>query len=214
MEKTNKELRYALLQATRYDVEQAKHCYDFVQGKLEPFGETEPESRQEGIYLIYDDGRVELFTGTNGQNGVKYVGVVFRGISFAVSLTETDAALLPDDAKATKRPNFYKSECKGIYDFNSKENTERLLQDNPKLAELLGDGEAIPALGVLEIMCYLRKGINKALDYVGGHLLTDTWYWSSAENSESIAWYVNFSNGLTDTYYKCYSFAVRAVAAF
>lgn len=214
MEKTNKELRYALLQATRYDVEQAKHCYDFVQGKLEPFGETEPESRQEGIYLIYDDGRVELFTGTNGQNGVKYVGVVFRGISFAVSLTETDAALLPEGSEPTKRENNYKNECEGIYDFNSVGNTVRLLQDNPKLAELLEDGEAIPALGVLEIMCYLRESINKALDYVGGHLLTDTWYWSSTEYSENGAWLVNFSNGGTNYTGKYGSYAVRAVAAF
>lgn len=210
MEKTNKELRYALLQATRYDVEQAKRCYDFVQGE-EP---NKTDGKPEGIYLIYDDGRAELFTGTNGQDGVKYVGVVFRGISFAVSLTETDAVLLPDDAKATKRPNFYKSECEGIYDFDSKENTERLLQDNPKLAELLKEGEAIPALGMLEIMCYMRKGINEALDYVGGQLLTDKWYWSSAEYSEYIAWYVSFSNGTTSNYYKYYGCAVRAVAAF
>lgn len=213
MEKTNKELRYALLQANQYNVENAKKCYDFVQGKLEPFGE--PESKQEGIYLIYDDGRAELFTGTNGQNGVKYVGVVFQSHRFAVSLTETkEVALLPDDKKATKRPDCYKNECEAIYDFDSAGNTAKLLQDNPRLADLLKEGEAIPALGVLVIMRYLRKGINKALEYAGGQPLTDNDCWSSTEYSEDSAWGVAFSYGTTWNYGKCYGGAVRAVAAF
>ena len=215
MEKTNKEMRYALLQANQYNVENAKKCYDFVQGKLEPFGETEPESKQEGIYLIYDDGRAELFTGTNGQNGVKYVGVVFQSHRFAVSLTETkEAALLPGDKKATKRPDCYKNECEAIYDFDSAGNTAKLLQDNPRLTELLKEGEAIPALGILVIMCYLRKGINKALEYAGGQPLTDNDYWSSTEDSEGIAWGVYFSTGNSWLNGKFYGYAVRAVAAF
>lgn len=213
MEKTNKELRYALLQANQYDVTKAKRCYDFVQGDEHqaPANTREP---QEGIYLIYDDGRAELFTGTNGQDGVKYVGVSFRGVRFAVSLTETDAQLLPDGQKATKREDSYKNECEAIYDFDSAGNTAKLVQDNPKLAELLKDGEAIPALGVLVIIRYLREGINKALDYAGGHLLTDTWYWSSTEYSEYSAWYVYFYYGSTWNFNKYYGYAVRAVAAF
>lgn len=213
MEKTNKELRYALLQANQYDVTKAKRCYDFVQGDEHqaPANTREP---QEGIYLIYDDGRAELFTGTNGQDGVKYVGVSFRGVRFAVSLTETDAQLLPDGQKATKREDSYKNECEAIYDFDSAGNTAKLVQDNPKLAELLKDGEAIPALGVLVIIRYLREGLNKALDYVGGHLLTDNDYWSSAELSEYGAWSVNFSAGSTWFYNKYLGLAIRAVAAF
>lgn len=212
MEKTNQELRYALLQANQYNVENAKKCYDFVQGKLE--GDTEPENKQEGIYLIYDD-RAELFTGANAQNGVKYVGVIFQGHRFAVSLTETEeAALLPSGTKATKRPDCYKNECEAIYDFDSTENTAKLLQDNPRLADLLKEGETIPALGVLVIMRYLREGINKALEYAGGKPLSDNDYWSSTEGSEGYAWLVNFSNGLTWYINKYGGNAVRAVAAF
>lgn len=215
MEKTNKELRYELLQANQYNVENAKKCYDLVQGELELFGETEPESKREGIYIIYDDDHAELFTGTNGQNGVKYVGVIFQGHRFAVSLTETkEAALLSGDKKATKRPDCYKNECEAIYDFDSAGNTAKLIQDNPRLADLLKEGEAIPALGVLVIMCYLREGINKALEYVGGQPLTDNDYWSSAEHSENGAWIVHFSNGITYSNSKYYGIAVRAVAAF
>lgn len=213
MEKTNKELRYALLQANQYDVTKAKRCYDFVQGDEHqaPANTQEP---QEGIYLIYDDGRAELFTGTNGQNGVKYVGVSFRGVRFAVSLTETDTQLLPDGQKATKRKDSYKNECEAIYDFDSTGNTAKLVQDNPALAELLKDGEAIPALGVLVIIRYLREGLNKALDYVGGHLLTDNDYWSSTECSENNACVVYFNSGLTWYSTKYDGIALRAVAAF
>lgn len=210
MKKTNKELRYALLQANQYDVTKAKRCYDFVQGDEH----QAPANTQEGIYLIYNDGRAELFTGTNGQDGVKYVGVSFRGVRFAVSLTETDAPLLPNGQKAIKRKDNYKNECEAIYNFDSASNTAKLVQDNPKLAELLKDGEAIPALGVLVIIRYLREGINKALDYVGGHLLTDNDYWSSTEGSEHNAWTVYFTNGRTWNFSKYNGYAIRAVAAF
>lgn len=174
---------------------------------------TTAQDPQEGIYLIYADGHAELFTGANACLGVKYVGVSFRGVRFAVSLTETKAALLPEDKTPTKRDN-YKTECEGIYDFDSAGNTARLLEDNPQLADRLKAGEAIPALGVLTIMCYLRKGINRALEYVGGQPLTDIRYWSSTECSEYFAWIVYFSGGYTTAGGKCDSYALRAVAAF
>lgn len=205
------------------DLRKAKQYADFLLAleygedvkAAEPAKEPTPaQEPQEGIYLIYDDGRAELFTGTNGQDGVKYVGVSFRGVRFAVSLTETDAQLLPDGQKATKRKDSYKNECEAIYDFDSAGNTAKLVQDNPALAELLKDGEAIPALGVLVIIRYLREGLNKALDYVGGHLLTDNDYWSSTENSEYSAWNVYFGIGNPWNYNKYFGYAVRAVAAF
>ena len=169
---------------------------------------------QGGIYLVYADGRAELFTGSNAKEGVKYVGVVFQGHRFGVALTETKAPLLPEDEEATKREDFYKTECEAIYDFDSTGNTERLLRDNPKLANYLNEGEAIPAMGVVVIMYLLRKSINGALAYVGGQPLGDKGCWSSTERSEYGAWGVNFSNG--NVYYsgKYYSYASRAVAAF
>ena len=217
MEKTNKELRYALLEATRYDVEKAERCYDFVQQyePIKPFdGEPINTNPQDGIYVVYDNGRAELFTGSNAKEGVKYVGVVFRGRRFGVALTETETPLLPEDKEATKREDFYKTECEGIYDFDSAGNTERLLRDNPKLADYLNEGEAIPALGVVVIMYLLRKSINGALEYVGGQPLGDKAYWSSTEYNEFGAWSVYFASGLTWNYSKYYGNALRAVAAF
>lgn len=172
---------------------------------------TEP---QDGIYVIYDNGRAELFTGSNAKEGVKYVGVVFQGHRFGVALTETKVPLLPEDKEATKREDFYKTECEAIYDFDSAGNTERLLHDNPKLADYLNEGEVIPALGVLVIMYLLRKSINSALAYVGGQPLGDKDYWSSTEYNETAAWNVYFANGYTWNNIKYIGLALRAVAAF
>lgn len=214
MEKTNKELRYDLLQANRYDVEKAKQCYDFVQTEDTETPVANTDNQPEGIYLIYADGHREQFNGNNEKDGVKYVGVVSHGHSFAVSLTESEGQLLPDDAKATKREDNYKTECEAIYDFDSAGNTAKLMQDNPKLADHLKEGEAIPALGVLVLMYLNRAAINAALSYVGGQTLTDNDYWSSTEYSEYGAWYVNFNDGGTWNNSKYNGCAVRAVAAF
>lgn len=44
--------------------------------------------------------------------------------------------------------------------------------------------------------------------------MTKTWYWSSTEHSQGIAWLVYFSDGLTPGNGKCNSYAIRPVAAF
>jgi hypothetical protein len=42
----------------------------------------------------------------------------------------------------------------------------------------------------------------------------NTLYWSSSEANQSLAWFVNFSNGYTGSYYKYRTYRVRAVRAF
>lgn len=172
---------------------------------------TEP---QDGIYLVYADSHAELFNGENAKRNVTYVGVVHNGHSFALALNDiTDVALLPDGKKAGKRKRLDR-ECDAIYDFDSAKNTEALSEDNPALRDVLNEGEAIPALGVLNIIAHLRDEINEALAYIGGQELKDTWYWSSTEYSQFYAWNVNFSNGYTYGGNKCNAGAVRAVVAF
>lgn len=169
----------------------------------------------DGIYLYYEDGDALPFTGAEPKQGVKYIGVLFNGNSFAVALTESeDVQLLNDDQAPTERPEYYLNECDAIYDFNHEANTARLLQDNPALAGYLKEGEAIPTLGELVIMRHLRDEINAALEYVGGQPLTDKRYWSSAEYSTGGAWGVYFNSGYTNYSYKYSGYAVRAVAAF
>lgn len=74
-------------------------------------------------------------------------------------------------------------------------------------------------LGVLRAY---RDEINKAMEEIGCPdecLLPtedsdETWVWSSSESSQVSSWYVYFSNGSFINGYKCYSYMLRAVAAF
>lgn len=213
--KTDKELRYEMLVAKNYGVEQAKNGYQFVQDADTTTPAEEPTS-VDGIYLKYADGHREIFTGTNSKDNVAYIGVALNGQRFCVSLKQADEAeLLPEGKEATKwHDSIYKKrECDAIYDFESEANTDQLCKDNPELRDVIG-GDFIPALGILVIMARNRELINYALEYVGGDLLTDSLYWSSTEISTNIAWDVYFSYGSISTGYKYYGSAVRAVAAF
>ena len=81
----------------------------------------------------------------------------------------------------------------------------------------------LPCLMELGVLCAYRDEINKAMKEIGCPdecLLPtedsdETWVWSSSEYGQNLSWYVNFSNGNFNGYgSKCYSFMVRAVAAF
>lgn len=205
-----KEIKFAILKGTNFDPTKAKECYTFVSNEEQ----LDRTARANGLYIIYADGHAEPYTGANRKDNVRYIGVVFEGKSFAVSLKESEEVVLlskDDPAGERKRLN---RECDAIHDFDSFKNTAALCGDNPKLREVLEKGEAIPALGVLNIIAHLREAINEALDYVGGATLSDNWYWSSTEYHPNFAWTVNFSHGSTSNLIKCYGYAVRAVAAF
>lgn len=56
--------------------------------------------------------------------------------------------------------------------------------------------------------------LNKAFAYVSASPLSSTWYWSSTESSQAVAWYVVFSSGLTGTGNKHIGDMVRTVIDF
>ena len=85
---------------------------------------------------------------------------------------------------------------------------------NPKLRNLLEDGEYIPSLGQLNLMAHYMDELNKAFTYVSASPLSSTWYWSSTESSQAVAWYVVFSSGLTGTGNKHIGDMVRTVIDF
>lgn len=80
----------------------------------------------------------------------------------------------------------------------------------------------LPCLMELGVLCAYRDEINKAMKEIGCPdecLLPtedsdETWVWSSSERSQYVSWSVYFSNGSFYFNSKCYSFMVRAVAAF
>ena len=170
-----------------------------------------------GLYLIYEDGHAEPFTGDNPKDCVRYIGLKHGYMSFAISLTEHDSVqLLDDDSREESGSGtYYERECDALFDIDGRGNTERLVARNPKLRNLLEDGEYIPSLGQLNLMAHYKDSINDALEYIGAEpLASSAWYWSSTEISQYGAWYVYFSNGYTNLTYKYYSYRVRAVAAF
>lgn len=80
----------------------------------------------------------------------------------------------------------------------------------------------LPCLMELGVLCAYHDEINKAMKEIGCPdecLLPtedsdETWVWSSSENSQAGSWNVYFSNGYFGSSSKCYSYMVRAVAAF
>lgn len=78
----------------------------------------------------------------------------------------------------------------------------------------LENGEYIPSLGQLNLMAHYMNELNKAFAYVSASPLSSTWYWSSTESSQAVAWYVVFSSGLTGTGNKHIGDMVRAVIDF
>ena len=173
--------------------------------------------RTSGLYLIYEDGHVEPFTGDNSKDCVRYIGLKHGYMSFAISLTEHDSVqLLDDDSREESGSGtYYERECDALFDIDGRGNTERLVARNPKLKNLLEDGEYIPSLGQLNLMAHYKDSINDALEYIGAEpLVSSAWYWSSTEYSQNNAWYVSFSSGYAYSINKYGSNRVRAVAAF
>lgn len=178
--------------------------------------ENRVPSRKDGLYLIYGNGHVEPFTGDNSKDCVRYIGLKHRYMSFAISLTEHDIVqLLDDDSREESGSGtYYERECDALFDIDGRGNTERLVARNPKLRNLLEDGEYIPSLGQLNLMAHYMDELNKAFTYVSASPLSSTWYWSSTESSQAVAWYVVFSSGLTGTGNKHIGDMVRTVIDF
>lgn len=183
--------------------------------KTRTYEEDKKEST-DGLYIIYKDGHAEPFTGDNSKDCVRYIGLKHRYMSFAISLTEHDIVqLLDDDSREESGSGtYYERECDALFDIDGRGNTERLVARNPKLRNLLEDGEYIPSLGQLNLMAHYMDELNKAFTYVSASPLSSTWYWSSTESSQAVAWYVVFSSGLTGTGNKHIGDMVRTVIDF
>lgn len=86
-------------------------------------------------------------TRENFKKNVCYIGLKHKDVSFAISLTEHDRVQLLDDdsRKESGSETYYERECDALFDINGRGNTERLVVRNPKLRNLLKDGEYIPS---------------------------------------------------------------------
>ena len=207
-----------LLKETGYNVETAQKCWDFVRGGDEA-KKQEPTSDRlaDGVYLIDTKGNAVRYDGedTETVNDTAYIGIVQGSHSVAISLhdvSEDEITLTTgkDDGKGRYIDNYLDA----VQDWQGKKNTEHLQAAGLNPAIQLKDGEYIPTLAELYLICLNRKAINAAMRFVGGQDLKG-WYWSSTEYSTTNAWYLflNFG-GAYNLAKAAYTGRVRPVSAF
>lgn len=205
-------LRYELLKANNYDVDNAKKCYDFVAG-------DEPQSQSiagttklaDGIYIMYGKHAV-LFTGQEvSAQGCTGIGVKFGGKSLVVVLND----ISDDDIELTTKQGgtrFITDYHQAAEDMDGKAATDDI-RDILNMG--IADDEYIPSLGELYFMLAHFTRINAALEAVGGEPLRNDWYWSSTQYSATGAWLLGLNDGgaLYGTK-AAYQNRVRPVSAF
>ena len=210
--------RMYLLAKNGYDVDKAKRCWNFVNDSKEA-----PASNRlgDGIYLIGSDGAAVLFEGklTEAPQNTEYIGIVQGDRSVAVALTDIaggdDVTLTDSDDKTGDSQYYIENYEEAVQDYDGETNTQHLhkIGLNPQIK--LKDGEYIPSLGELYIICLNQYAINEALKFVGGQPLAKDWYWSSTEFSATYAWslYLNDVNSRYGTK-ATFKFRVMVFSAF
>lgn len=215
-------LRFMLLRENGYEVERAQKCLDFIHGGAEEApAQSKAGELADGIYLIDTKGNAVRFVGdkTETINDTAYVGIVMGSHSVAVSLIEQaqmdDITLTKKDANKCAESIYHTKYIDAVADWNGKRNTENLKKQGLNSQIELRPGEYIPSLAELYLICLNRKKLNEALEFVGGQLLGDLWYWSSTESSATAAWSLTLFSGLASGSAKATGKSgVRAVSAF
>lgn len=185
-------LRYELLKANNYDVDNAKKCYDFVAG-------DEPQSQSiagttklaDGIYIMYGKHAV-LFTGQEvSAQGCTGIGVNFGGKSLILATED----IIDNDIELTTQQGgtrFITNYHQAAEDMDGKAATDDI-RDILNMG--ISDDEYIPSLGELYFILAHFTQINAALKAVGGEPLHDDWYWSSTQYSTTYAWNLGLNDG-------------------
>lgn len=206
-------LRYELLKANNYDVDNAKKYYDFVAG-------DEPQSQSiagttklaDGIYIMYGKHAV-LFTGQEvSAQGCTGIGVNFGGKSLILAtedISDKDIELTTQQGGTRFITDYHQA----AEDMDGKAATGDI-RDILNMG--ISDDEYIPSLGELYFILAHFTQINAALKAVGGEPLHNDWYWSSTQYSATNAWGLYLSNGGANIWSTkaTYQLRVRPVSAF
>lgn len=212
------QVRMTLLKETGYNVETAQKCWDFVRGGDEA-KKQEPASDRltDGVYLIDTKGNAVRYDGetTETVNDTAYIGIVQGSHSVAISLHDvSEDEITLTSKKDDGKGHYIDSYMDAVQDWQGKKNTEHLQAAGLNPAIQLKDGEYIPTLAELYLICLNRKAINAAMRFVGGQELAG-WYWSSTEYSATGAWSLNLSYGYANLNTQAASpLRVRPVSAF
>lgn len=212
------QVRMTLLKETGYNVETAQKCWDFVRGGDEA-KKQEPASDRlaDGVYLIDTKGNAVRYDGedTETTNDTAYIGIVQGSHSVAISLHDvSEDEITLTSKKDDGKGRYIDSYMDAVQDWQGKKNTEHLQAVGLNPAIQLKNGEYIPTLAELYLICLNRKAINAAMRFVGGQELAG-YYWSSTECSEHYAWYLYLGDGTASFTTKASDeYRVRPVSAF
>ena len=212
------QVRMTLLKETGYNVETAQKCWDFVRGGDEA-KKQEPASDRlaDGVYLIDTKGNAVRYDGedTETVNDTAYIGIIQGSHSVAISLRDvSEDEITLTSKKDDGKGHYIDSYMDAVQDWQGKKNTEHLQAVGLNPAIQLKDGEYIPTLAELYLICLNRKAINAAMRFVGGQELAG-WYWSSTESSATRAWYLDLNDGYAYRYTEATGTnRVRPVSAF
>lgn len=206
-------LRYELIRNTN-SVEKAMEFYNFIMGTKIPVINVNCQC-EDGIYLCYEDGKRQLYDGTNPTERVDHIGIKVGTHKVGLKLNSLGEYRLSNKINIDRSYGFdyKKQELHALDDYDGKANTDHL-KLNGEFVFDLDDDEWIPALGELAIIFKYKDKLNEALAFVGGDKLTNGIYWSSTEVNANLAWYVGLSTGGVSRYSKITAFAVRPVCAF
>ena len=213
------QIRMCLLKETGYNVETAQKCWDFVRGSDEAKKQEPASDRQaDGVYIIDCKGNAVRYDGetTESVNDTAYIGIVQGSHSVAISLHDVseDEITLTSKTSDKDHGGYKDNYMDAVQDWDGAENTERLKRIGLNPAIQLKDGEYIPTLAELYLICLNRKTINAAMRFVGGQELAG-WYWSSTDCSATYAWFLYLDDGCAGYFTKAATTGrVRPVSAF
>ena len=212
------QIRMTMLRDTGYNVETAQKCWDFVRGYETKKQEPSSSRLADGVYLIDTNGNAVRYKGekTESVNDTAYIGIVQGSHSVAIALRDVcDYKTTLTSKKSNIRHSDYKyTYMDAVQDFDGKRNTERLKQINLNPSIQLKDGEYIPTLAELYVICLNQKAINEAMRFVGGQELKGC-YWSSTAFSNIVSWYLDLDSGLAIHYTMLSQMSnVRLVSSF
>ena len=212
------QIRMTLLKETGYNVETAQKCWDFVRGS-DKAKKQEPASDRlaDGVYIIDCKGNAVRYDGetTETVNDTAYIGIVQGSHSVAIALQDvSEDEITLTTGKDDGKGRYINSYIDAVQDWQGKKNTEHLQAVGLNPAIQLKDGEYIPTLAELYLICLNRKAINAAMRFVGGQELAG-WYWSSTESSATTAWHLGLDYGGAYSHTKATgTLRVRPVSAF
>lgn len=219
------QFRYELLQWCG-NVQDAEKANTFVMGKdKKPVQAQLPKSGiEDGIYLVHADGKATLFEletkEDNMDSEVAAIGLKMGCFGIKIALHDEangEGITLTTKANGNEENDqaYYTDNYDdAVADMDGARNTNHLRNIlNPKIK--LADDWYIPSLGELYRIFINKKAINAALEFAKGDKLQDRWYWTSTEDSATIAWNLSLGDGTNYWSTKASDTGrVRAVSAF